>query len=176
MQKGVLSRFFGWLTHRAMASVVGLLVVVGLWQGLPSYAQIPGDELAVNLRDMETAAVDPCVADRADHEDPADYVWDRSEVIPILLQGTAIVAGDSGARVDGSKVTITRGGTYRLSGTLTDGQIIVGSQDKGTVRLGLQGTEICCSWGAAVFTEQAKKTGIFLAENTENYLADGRFD
>ena len=33
--------------------------------------------------------------------------------------------------VDGSTVTITAAGTYRLSGTLTDGQVVVQTTDDG---------------------------------------------
>ncbi len=35
--------------------------------------------------------------------------------------------------------------SFRLTGTLNDGQIIVDSQDNGTVRLVLNGAQIACS-------------------------------
>jgi hypothetical protein len=75
---------------------------------------------------------------------------------------------------EGSKVTITRGRTYSLSGALSNGQIIVDSGDKKTVRLILNRADIRCSWSAPIRVENVKKTIIVLAEGTDNYVADGR--
>ncbi len=142
-----------------------MLLIVGLLQVVPSHSQVSGDEPAV---------ADPAAENCADHEDPEDYIWDSADVIEILLNETAITASGAGATVDGSIVTITRAGTYDISGVLADGQIVVDSTDKGTVRLILDGADIHCSWSAAILVEKAKKTIVVLAADTENYLSDGR--
>ncbi len=109
------------------------------------------------------------------HDDPDDYVWDASEVIDIALNwGSIAVNSTSGVVVvDGSTATITSAGTYRITGTLTDGQIIVDTNDAETVRLILNGANISCSTSAPIYIKSAEKAVIVLAAGTPNYVTDG---
>lgn len=110
---------------------------------------------------------------RATHDDPKDYVWDNATVVPIILKGDTASANGTGVTVTGNRVTITAAGTYRLSGTLTDGQIIVDTEDKGVVRMILNGVDLHNSTGAPICVMNAKKTVVILADNTQNVLSDG---
>ncbi|MDF2037083.1 carbohydrate-binding domain-containing protein [Cytobacillus oceanisediminis] len=74
---------------------------------------------------------------------------------------------------DGNIITIKTSGTYVISGKLNDGQIIVDAEDKGTVRLVLNGAEINSSTNAPIYVKQAEKTVISLEEGTENSITDG---
>lgn len=56
-----------------------------------------------------------------------------------LKQDQTTVEGN-GVSIDGNTITITSGGTYNISGTLTDGQIIVDSSDELDVELVLNGS------------------------------------
>jgi hypothetical protein len=131
--------------------------------------------------DSGTSSTDSSTGDSSDqtgsgedHEEAADYVWDSSEVIDIELNGNSITVNASGvATVDGSTVTITSAGTYRVSGSLTDGQIIVDTDDKETMRLILSGVDVGCSTSSPIYIIDAKKVIIVLEENTENYVKDG---
>ncbi len=108
-----------------------------------------------------------------DHEDSADYVWDSTSVVNITLNGNSITVNASGvATVDGGKITITSAGTYRISGSLTDGQITVDTDDEETIRLILNGVNIRCSTSSPIYILSAKKAIIILEENTANYVAD----
>lgn len=109
-----------------------------------------------------------------DHEDSADYVWDESAVVNITLNIDSIsVSSTEVAAVSGSTVTITSVGTYRISGSLTDGQIIVSTTNKGTVQLILSNVNINCSTSAPIYVMNSTKTIIIvLDENTQNYLGD----
>lgn len=107
------------------------------------------------------------------HEDAQDYVWDASAVIPILLNGDSISAEGQGVTVDGSTATITAAGTYSLTGTLSDGKIVVNSADAGTVRLILNGASIYNSTSSPIYVQNAEKTIIVLADQTENSVSDG---
>lgn len=108
------------------------------------------------------------------HEDPSDYLWEDTEAVNITLGGSGITVATSGvASVSGSTVTITSAGTYRLSGTLTNGQIIVYTKDEATVRLILNGVDISCSAGPVIYIQKANKTVIVLAEGTDNFVSDG---
>jgi hypothetical protein len=70
-------------------------------------------------------------------------------------------------------VTITSAGNYRVSGSLTDGQVIVNVTGSGTVRLILNGVNIHCSNNAPIYVIDAKKTIIVLQAGTQNYVSDG---
>lgn len=107
-------------------------------------------------------------------EDPSDYMWDTSNYALIAFSGTSVtIDPENAALVNGTKVTILKAGTYKIKGMLSDGQIIVNSQDDANVRLILCGTSITCSTSAPVYVLDARKTIINLAEGTQNYLADG---
>jgi hypothetical protein len=106
-------------------------------------------------------------------EEAEDYIWIESEIINITLAGNSITADNSGVTVTGSKATITSAGTYEITGTLNDGQIIVDSDDAGIVRLILNGVNITCSNSAPVLINRAGKALIVLGDNTQNTLTDG---
>ena len=109
-----------------------------------------------------------------DHEEPSDYVWNSSEVINVGLNGNSItISQPNAATVEGSKITITSAGTYRLSGSLTDGQVIVNTESKETVRLILNNVNIHCSNSAPIFVMKDKKTIIVLEQGTQNTITDG---
>lgn len=107
-----------------------------------------------------------------DHEVSSDYVWNSSEVIEVGLNGNSItVSQPNVATVEGSRITITTAGTYRLSGSLTDGQVIVNA-DKALVRLILNNVNIHCSQSAPIYVVDSKKTIIILEEGTQNTITD----
>lgn len=105
-------------------------------------------------------------------EEKLDASWDEKSAVKITLNGDSVTADDKNVEVDGSKVTITGAGTYVLSGTLSDGQIVVDSDDKDSVRLVLNGAEITCSNSSAIWVKDGD-TIITLADGTENTLTDG---
>lgn len=111
--------------------------------------------------DMGAASVaDAGAANSKNHDDEADYTWDSTAVIPIVLNGDAITADGEGVTVDGSTATITSAGTYSLSGTLVDGQIIVDTEDEDIVRLILNGVDIGNSTSAPINIVSAEETMI----------------
>jgi hypothetical protein len=91
----------------------------------------------------------------------------------IELVGDSITVEGTGATVEGSVMTITSAGTYSISGTLNDGQIIVDTQDEETVYLILNGVDITSSTSAPIYVANAEKTVITLADGTENTVTDG---
>jgi hypothetical protein len=106
----------------------------------------------------------------ASHEDSSDYTYTSSAVTEIVLSGNSASVNGSGAAVSDSTVTIASAGTYRISGSLTNGQVIVDTQDSNTVQLILAGTDITCSSSAPIYILSSDKTVIILETNTENKL------
>jgi hypothetical protein len=98
----------------------------------------------------------------------------NSTVPSIVLNGNSVAVTGSGATTNGNIVTITSAGTYVISGTLADGQIIVNTADTGTVRLVLNGVSITNTTSAPIYIMQGKDTVISLADNKQNYVTDSR--
>ena len=72
---------------------------------------------------------------KEDHEETSDYIWSSSSEITITLKSTYIECSSSVVTIDGTVATITAGGNYRITGSLSNGQIIVESTDDEIVRL-----------------------------------------
>ena len=75
----------------------------------------------------------------------------------------------SGVSISGNIITITKEGTYVLSGALSEGQIVVDA-DSAKVQLVLDNVDITCASSAAIYVKNADKTFITLAEDSENIL------
>ena len=99
--------------------------------------------------------------------------WDASEATVITLRdGGADISG-VGAYVLNGSVVIAQSGQYVLSGTLTDGAIVVDAYQSSKVWLLLDGAEVFCPDNAALRVEQADKVFLTLAEGSENRLESG---
>jgi len=102
-----------------------------------------------------------------------DASWDASTAAAVTLNGSSIAVKGSGAIAAGSTLTITAAGTYVISGSLDDGQIIVAAGKNDTVRLVLNGATLACSDSAPIYAKQAGKTIVTLAPGTNNTVTDG---
>jgi len=104
--------------------------------------------------------------------DAADETWDSAQVVSIQLNEDSISTDGAGVTVDGATATITAAGTYSLNGSLSNGQILVDTQDEGVVRLVFNGVDLHSGTGAPVHVISADKVVIFLAENSLNQVTD----
>ena len=100
-----------------------------------------------------------------------DFYIDYSTEDTVKINLSAPKEAD-GVKVSGSTVTITEAGTYVLSGTLTDGQVIIDAGDEDDVRLVLENASITCTTTAPVYAKNADKVIISLPENTESTVTD----
>lgn len=140
--------------------------VVTMTQVANEPAEAPGIVTTTSLD--STPASTPIVV-KYDSDD-LDLGTSDSAVSTIRLEGDAILFDGSGATVDGGRITITSAGTYIISGTLDDGQIVVDTHDEETVVLILNGVDITCSTSAPIYVANADKTVIALADGTENQV------
>ncbi len=90
----------------------------------------------------------------------------------IVLSGSSATVDGSGASVSDSVVTITAEGTYHITGSLTDGQIVINA-DGCKVQLLLDGVTITSSDTACIEVQAAKKVFLTMAEDTTSTLTDG---
>lgn len=134
-------------------------------------------------QNSETAASDPAVAEQmtalvneavvyAEDDDYTD--WHDEDPVKVELTGTDADFASSAALIfEDNVLTIKAGGTYVVTGNLAEGQIVVDSEDKKTVRLVLNGVEIHSADSSAIYIKDAEKAVISLEENTENIISDG---
>ena len=94
-------------------------------------------------------------------------------VYTITLTGDGASSDSDQVSVSGSTVTVSGAGTYLVSGSLSDGSIVVEATKEDKVQLVLSGVSISSSDFAAIYVKQADKVFITLAEGTENSLSNG---
>lgn len=124
--------------------------------------------------DDSTESLEDALNDNStNHEADTDYTWVESDVITVTLSGSTISVDPAVATISGSTVTLTQAGTYRIIGTLDNGQVIVNNADDELIRLLLHNASITNGTSAPLYIQDANKTIIYLEEDTENFLADG---
>ncbi|MCH1625967.1 carbohydrate-binding domain-containing protein [Fredinandcohnia quinoae] len=108
-------------------------------------------------------------------DDDFNSNWKNDTYTSIQLDGAnTSFEGDGGVLITNNIITIRTSGVYVISGKLDDGQIIVDAEDKGLVRLILNGVDITSTTNAPIFVKNAEKTVVSLEEGTENVLTDGK--
>ncbi|MBN1173358.1 MAG: carbohydrate-binding domain-containing protein [Micromonosporaceae bacterium] len=158
-------------TLRVVVPAGGLVTALAIWIGAASIAS--GADSTQAQTTAGISAAEALAANAADHDEEDDYVWNTADVVSIILEGaSASSTAAEGVAISGAVVTITAAGTYRLTGTLTDGQVLVSSEEDGIVRLILDGASIANSTTAALQIDEADKAMIVLVEGSRNTLSD----
>nr|WP_027871194.1 carbohydrate-binding domain-containing protein [[Eubacterium] cellulosolvens] len=129
---------------------------------------------AATLSAADAAAVKTAVtADMITIKDDDVYTdWASGSYTSIALNDDAVSVNGDGVTCEGSKITITSGGTYVFTGNLTDGSITVSTQKTENVRIVLNGVTISCSDGPVINIKEADKVTISLEDGTKNMLSD----
>lgn len=110
------------------------------------------------------------VADK-DNNDEEDAT--SGEETTITVQDGSIKTKGDGVEVDGSTITITEAGTYRFSGTLEDGKIVIDAKKKEVVVI-FDDFMITNDEESPVQCLAAKTFTVKLASGSENTVTDGR--
>ncbi|NLD19600.1 MAG: carbohydrate-binding domain-containing protein [Clostridiales bacterium] len=99
-----------------------------------------------------------------------DSSYKETKATAITLSDEKISINGDGASADGSTLTIREEGTYIISGSLSDGQIIVNTPDDEKVQIVLKDADIACSDDSPILIKASDKVFITLSENSENIL------
>lgn len=100
-----------------------------------------------------------------------DYDWVSDNEATITLNGSSIETNSSAVAISGTTATITQGGYYVITGTLTNGQIIVNA-DTAIVKIKLSSVNITNTSGSPFYIKKAGKAVVFLADNSTNSMTD----
>ena len=118
-----------------------------------------GDDTEADASEIDETKADETQADESETDGTKA---DKSET-------NETKAASSGVSISGNIITISKEGTYVLSGALSEGQIVVDA-DSAKVQLVLDNIDITCASSAAIYVKNADKTFITLAEDSENIL------
>lgn len=116
---------------------------------------------------MSDAAID--ITDMFTKRDLAG-TYDESEAVKITLSGKTAACNSLNVQIEDGVVTIKAAGVYVLSGTFTDGTIVVDAGDDDKVQLVLDGVSITAADYAAIYAKNADKVFATLAEGAGNSL------
>lgn len=96
--------------------------------------------------------------------------YEESNAVSIILSDGATSCDSGDVNIDNDTITISKEGVYVLSGTLSNGQIVVDAEES-KVQLILSGVSVSNASTAAVYVKNADKVFLTLAEGTSNTLS-----
>ena len=88
-----------------------------------------------------------------------------------IVLGPTVTAG-AGVSINGATVTIEQPGTYRVTGALADGQLLVNAPEDVDITVVLDGARISSSTGAPLSVLSDTDLTLILADGSENSLSD----
>lgn len=147
----------------------GLLEILVLAALVTSSIAGCGKESAeVSTETAEKSAIDG-ILDSSDMFTDRDKEigYDEESAIKINMSDDESTADSDSVEIEDNTITITDEGTYILTGTLSDGQIIVNAENA-KVQLVFNNVDITCETSAAVYVKSAEKVFITTAASSEN--------
>ena len=141
-------------------------------KGAGGFGGMGGAGTAIDEIDFDQALTESQVDQEFSDRD-LDPSYDAAEASQIMLKDNGSTAESSLVRISGNQITITGEGIFEISGSLSDGQIIVDAGEKDKVQLVLCGAEIHCENSAAIYVREADKVFLTLPENSSSRLSGG---
>lgn len=101
-----------------------------------------------------------------------DADWDPQTATTIVFEDFLITTEGDGAAVSGQTVTISKAGTYVVTGAMVDGQILIDTGKEETVHLVFKGVELSNMTTAPVYSQGKGKVILTIADGTVNTVSD----
>ena len=130
--------------------------------------QSGSEESAVSQSDTD---IDSMFTDR-----DKEVGYDEEKCVAIILSDDGSSCDNTSVAIDGQTITITEEGTYLLSGSLSNGSVVVATDENVKVRLIFNGVVINNDSSTAIYVQSADKVFITLAPDSENMLSNGGTD
>ncbi len=130
-----------------------------------SSAASSGNSVAIDTKDAASAV--------NVETDDVDASYSDADSSHITFSGNSVNTDGQGLTSDGCKVTISKAGTYIVSGSADDGQIEIAAGKNDTVRLVMSGITLKSSSSSAIYASKCRKTILLLADGTVNTISDG---
>ena len=105
----------------------------------------------------------------------ADHTqWQQEPYYVLQFNVDSVISNAPAAAATSAGVVLTQGGTYLLSGTLQDAQLIIDVPAGETVRLVLRGVDLHSERGPVIYSKGGCTVVLLLEEGTVNTLTDGK--
>ncbi|MBN2853231.1 MAG: carbohydrate-binding domain-containing protein [Clostridia bacterium] len=158
------------IKRKVLAVIIAFML---LTSSLLTSCQNSEVEAAATVTSVQSQTVTEVPSVEADYDsDDLKTDFNTAEISTITLSNQKIEYSGSNAVINNSKITILSSGVYTISGSMDNGQIVIDSQNDGTVFVILNGVNLSCLDSAPIYIENADKTVISLAEGTQNFLSD----
>lgn len=128
--------------------------------------EMSSDDSDKNISEVESMTVEYSAKD-------LNANFDRTAAVQIVFSGESVSTTGEEISVKGTEVLISTAGTYILSGSSTDGQVVVDAPEDADVILVLDGLNLANPSISPIRVMEADKVIITLVEGTENTLTDG---
>jgi len=154
---------------KAVCCLIGVLSVLGMLVSCkkPEYKDADKVELGGTTVGVVTTLKD------VSEITPVQGSTVEEEAAQIILNGSETTVSFDGAAFADSTLTITKAGTYLLTGTLEDGALVVDTQDSETVKLIFNGVSISNSKTSPITVINAqKRVTIHVQKNSVNKIVD----
>lgn len=155
-------------TKKRLAMLLALITVLSAASGCSK------NEGSSSESQSQNASATESMIDTSFDAADLDVGYDESSSCTVLLNGDSAEISGSGAEFSDGNLIISAAGTYVLSGTISDGQIIVDVDKESDIKLVFNGINVSCSDNAALFINKADKVTITLESGSENTLSDGQ--
>lgn len=99
--------------------------------------------------------------------------WQEEPYYILQFNVDSVISNAPAVTASSSRVTLSQGGTYLLSGSLQNAQLVIDVPAGETVRLVLRSVNIHCERGPAILSQGAGTVVLLLEEGTESTLTDG---
>lgn len=158
----------------AIIAVAAVVVLVGIYGFAPANSDI--QSVTVKNSDGAGSSEEDSKMDeqREIDETKATDRVNIKDAVSVVLKQDGTKASGNGVQVQGNKVTITKAGSYELSGSLTEGQIYVDAGGKDIVVFLLNNVELANSVSEALHVENAGETILILPEGTKSVIRSGK--
>lgn len=131
------------------------------------------DESSENIKNVLTTSSIIPKEEKYISSDLDDSWTTLSDITTIKLQDNATVIDGDGVDSSDNIITISQAGNYLISGTLTNGSVVVKADSTSNIKIIFNGVSIKNNSGSAIDIQEADKVVITLAKNSKNNLEDG---
>lgn len=100
--------------------------------------------------------------------------WQQEPYYILQFNMDSVISNAPSAAASSSRVVLSQGGTYLLSGTLEDAQLVLDAPAGETVRLVLRGVNMHFEHGPVILSKGTGTVVLVLEDGTENTITDGR--
>lgn len=132
------------------------------------------DDLAGNVEKTQTSgATDSGLnAEEMFSERDKEIGYEESTAVHITLKNNLSECSSGLVSISDNVIIIKGEGTFILSGSLSDGQVVVDAEKTDKIQLVFNGVDINCNTDAPLYIRQADKVFVTLEQGTENSLSN----